>query len=298
MHADNAHVAAWLDEIALHLRLRGANPFRVAAYRNAAVTVRGARCPLAEILRREGRRGLEQLPGVGTSLSRKIAEMLTRGQSKQLDRLRHEDTTDVLGTLPNVGPRLAERIRRQLDVHSLEELLRAARSGKLRRVPGMGRKRVAAIEESLAARLDPTTAIASETADPAAPAVGELLTLDRQYRRQAKRGRLLRVIPKRFNPTGAAWLPVLRTQRGSGNYRVHYSNSARGHALGHLYDWVVIIRENKESFGQWTVVTAVAGPLRGKRVVRGRERECEQYYRRKKKSVQLRLPNMDETVRA
>lgn len=293
MHADNAHVAALLDEIALQLKLRGANPFRVAAYRNAAVTVRGAKCPLAEILKRDGRRGLEELPGVGTSLARKIAEMLKRGQSRQLDRLRHEDTTDVLGTLPSVGPRLAERIRQQLGIHSLEELLGAARSGKLRRVPGIGRKRVAAIQESLASRLDATAAIPTEAGDVSGPPVRELLAIDRQYRRRAQRGRLLRVIPKQFNPTGAAWLPVLRSQRASGNYRAHYSNSARGHALGHLYDWVVILRENKESFGQWTVVTAAAGPLRGKRVVRGRERECEQYYRRPKKSVQLRLPNMD-----
>ncbi len=215
MHADNAHVAAWLDEIALQLKLRGANPFRVAAYRNAAVTVRGAKCPLAEILQRDGRRGLQELPGVGTSLARKIAEMLTRGQSRQLDRLRHQDTTDVLGTLPSVGPRLAERIRQQLGIHSLQDLLSAARSGKLRRVPGIGRKRVAAIQESLTSRLDATAAIPTEPSDPAGPPVRELLAIDRQYRRQARRGRLLRVIPKRFNPTGAAWLPVLRTQRAA-----------------------------------------------------------------------------------
>jgi DNA polymerase (family X) len=29
---------------------------------------------------------------------------------------------------------------------------------------------------------------------------------------------------------------------------------------------------------QWTVITAKSGPLRGRRVVRGREEECAGYY--------------------
>lgn len=291
MAVTNVQIAAVLDEIAMHLQLRGANPFRVAAYRNAAVTLRGLRRPLGEILEGEGRSGLERLPGVGTSLAKKIAEVLRRGQLRQLERLRRQDPTSVLATLPSVGPRLADRIHNTLGVDSLEELWRAAKDGRLRRVAGLGRKRVQAIRESLAARLARTADDYNQPVDRHATPVGELLAIDDEYRRLAARGSLLRVSPRRFNPTGAAWLPVLRTERGGRRYRAHYTNSARSHESGHVYDWVGIFREEKEAFGQWTVVTATHGPLAGHRVVRGRERECQEYYGQTK-PVQLLLPSV------
>ncbi len=62
------------------------------------------------------------------------------------------------------------------------------------------------------------------------------------------------------------------------HFTVRYSNTARAHELGTNRDWVVIYRDNQNGTGQWTVVTAHYGPLQGKRVVRGREAECERYY--------------------
>jgi putative hydrolase len=291
MTLSNQQIAGLLDEIAMHLQLRGANAFRVAAYRNAAVTLRGLKRPLADILEHEGQAGLEQLPGVGESLARKIAEVIRRGKLRQLERLRRQGPNDVLLTLPNVGPRLAGRIHAALGIGSLDELLRAASDGRLRRVAGLGRKRVQAIRECLASRLEHPPATQIKPAQVDAPSVGELLAIDRMYCRQAARGRLLRVSPRRFNPTGAAWLPVLRTERGGRRYCAHYTNSARSHESGRVYDWVAIFREDKEAFGQWTVVTATHGPLRGRRIVRGRERECQEHYERKK-PVQLSLPDV------
>jgi putative hydrolase len=292
MNISNAQIGALLDEIAMHLQLRGANPFRVAAYRNAAVTLRNLKRPLNDILRHEGLAGLERLPGVGTSLAKKIAEVIRRGRLRQLERLRRQGPDDVLATLPSVGQRLAGRIRATLGIDSLDELSRAARDGRLRRVAGMGRKRVQAIQESLATRLEHPPSERIDTPRQDAPSVRDLLAIDREYRRQAARGRLLRVSPRRFNPTRAAWLPVLRTERGGHRYCAHYTNSARSHESGHVYDWVAIFREDKEAFGQWTVVTATHGPLRGRRIVRGRERECQEHYQRTL-PVQLRLPSVD-----
>jgi len=39
----------------------------------------------------------------------------------------------------------------------------------------------------------------------------------------------------------------------------------------------VIYREDDQQ-AQWTVVTESSGPLDGRRVVRGREADCRQYY--------------------
>lgn len=57
-----------------------------------------------------------------------------------------------------------------------------------------------------------------------------------------------------------------------------FSNTALAHRLGRTRDWVVIYFENDFQAGQRTVVTETRGDLRGRRVVRGRERECRAHY--------------------
>jgi putative hydrolase len=108
--------------------------------------------------------------------------------------------------------------------------------------------------------------------------VHELLDVDEQYRRLARQGHLPRIAPRRFNPTREAWLPVLHTERGERHYTAMYSNTAHAHEVGATHDWVVIYRDDEDHGGPWTVITAGYGPLRGRRIVRGREDECRQFY--------------------
>ena len=106
-----------------------------------------------------------------------------------------------------------------------------------------------------------------------------LLDVDREYRERSEAGRLPTIAPKRFNPDGESWLPVLHTQRGNWHFTVLYSNTAWAHRLGRTRDWVVIYfydEHHRES--QATVVTETRGSLVGKRIVRGREAECRAYY--------------------
>ncbi len=82
-------------------------------------------------------------------------------------------------------------------------------------------------------------------------------------------------------PEGKSWLPILHTSRGCWNLTALYSNTARAHELNRISDWVVIYAYNdRQAEQQCTVVTETRGPLRGQRVVRGREPECAAYYRR------------------
>jgi putative hydrolase len=86
------------------------------------------------------------------------------------------------------------------------------------------------------------------------------------------------IAPRRFNPSGEAWLPILETSRGAWAYRVLYSNTPLAHQLGQTRDWVVVFFEDGAISGQRTVVTETRGSLRGRRVVRGREWECRRHY--------------------
>jgi hypothetical protein len=43
---------------------------------------------------------------------------------------------------------------------------------------------------------------------------------------------LKRIAPRRFNPTGEAWLPILNAERGSREYTRQFSNTAQAHQRG------------------------------------------------------------------
>ena len=113
-----------------------------------------------------------------------------------------------------------------------------------------------------------------------APSVAVLLDVDREYREKARTGSMPMIAPRRLNPEGKAWLPVLHTRFGPWHFTALFSNTERAHLLHRVYDWVVIIYEDGEgTSGQATVVTERRGALTGERVVRGREPECARYYR-------------------
>lgn len=112
------------------------------------------------------------------------------------------------------------------------------------------------------------------------PAIELLLEIDRDYREKAEADSLPRIAPRRFNPEGKAWLPVLHERRGGWHFTALFSNTERAHELRRTHDWVVVFFSDPETGdGQATVVTERRGALTGRRVVRGREPECARYYR-------------------
>jgi hypothetical protein len=275
----NAAIADALAETADLLERQGANPYRTRAYRHGAASVRHARQPVAKLLIEGGPRALLRLPGIGDSLAEAIGHIVRAGRLPLLEKLRNDKAPEaIFTTVADIGPKLATRIRDELGIGTLTELEAAAWDGRLARVPGMGVKRVRAVRESLGGRFHrrpagfrPGLSLPLEDQ----PSVELLLSIDREYRELAVRDRLLRVAPRQFNPTGEAWLPILRVERHGRQYTAMFSNSRGAHEAGALRDWVVVTCDDKKHGGVWTVVTAAYGPHRGRRVVRGREAECE-----------------------
>lgn len=274
----NAEIAYHFEQVARLLIEQQANLYRVHAYRRAADTLRNLDHSAEEILQNEGEAGLQRLPGIGESLARSIYTLITTGQLPVLEQLQEEtDPIVALTSVPGIGPILAERLYYELGVESLEDLEAAAHDGRLHNVLGLGNKRIAGIIDSLATRLGATRVVGWGTLREAPP-VAELLEVDHEYREKVARGEVPRIAPRRFNPTQDAWLPVLHTQRGQRQYTVLLSNTAHAHRLGKTQDWVVLYCHDGRGERQWTVVTSQRGPLRGKRIVRGRETECLTYY--------------------
>jgi putative hydrolase len=267
----NEDVALKLDEIARLLAEQGADRFRVQAYERAAMTLRRLHEPVSAILDRNGLEGLRALPAIGESIARTIRDLLEHGRAAMLERLRGEsDPVKLLATVPGIGRRLADRLHHDLAIDTLEDLEAAAHEGRLGRL-GIGPKRLAGIRDSLAQRLARVQPPRRSPLDDE-PAIEEILDVDREYRQKAAAGQLVRIAPRRFNPARVAWLPILHTERGRRRYTALFSNTARAHALGRTDDWVVIFWDDGRGERQSTVITAERGPLRGRRIVRGRER--------------------------
>jgi DNA polymerase (family 10) len=277
---ENRDIGARLDEVAELLAQQGASRFRVAAYRRAADTLRALPEPVRRRYDQGGLEALEQLPGIGPSIARAIRDLLTRRRLPMLDRLRDgHDPTTLLRSVPGVGRSLAWKLQETLGIETLAELEAAAHDGRLQQI-GFGAKRLAGIKDSLAHRLGPLPRVAAEAESAARPSVEELLDVDAEYLRGAAAGTLQRIAPRRFNPARKAWLPILHTTRGPRHYTALYSNTSHAHALGRTRDWVVLFYDDSSTEGQCTVITARFGPLEGRRIVRGREAECEAYYAR------------------
>lgn len=277
----NHEVAEQLYEIARLLELQGADPFRVRAYYNAATTIENLNQSVQDVVDREGLEGLIALPTIGTGIGRSVYEYVATGRMTRLESLRGEsDPIGLFKTIPGVGSELARRIHETLHLDSLEALEMAVRNGRLTQVPGLGDKRVKGIQAWLATVLGGRRTRAGTTAHPDdEPSIPLLLKVDREYREKSASGTLPTIAPKRFNPSGEAWLPVMHVTHGDWHFTALYSNTALAHELNRTQDWVVVyFYDNHHQEGQHTVVTETRGPLVGNRVVRGRERECREYY--------------------
>ncbi len=279
----NEEIASTLDQIANLLEAQDANPFRVRSFRQGADSVRDADQPIAELFWKDGREALEKLPGIGRGLAGVIDEIITRGRSELLQRLRGEVApAELFAEVPGIGPRLGQRVAEQLDIHTLPELEQAARDGRLEQVPGFGPRRVEDVQVGLAGMLSGAAqawTFRTEEKKPGEeqkerPSVGALLEVDADYRRRAEADSLPKIAPRRLNPKHEAWLPILRTSRDGWKVTALYSNTARAHELDKTHDWVVIYYTRPGQRGQATVVTGE----NGRRIVRGREAESRRYY--------------------
>ena len=278
--AFNRLAADRLREAAVLLAHQDDNPFRVAAYRRAADAVAALATDLRDLLEAGGIKSLQAIPGVGPRIAGGLAELARTGRWTYLERLRGSgEPPDVFCMIPGVGPTLAKRLHETLHVETLEQLEAALHEKNGKPVAGIGPRRLAILRAALnqlLARIRPV-----RTAPTDEPPVTVLLDVDREYHAKAKANELKKIAPKRFNPKGEVWLPILHTRRGKWHFTALFSNTARAHELDKVRDWVVLyFHSDSGGEAQRTVVTETRGILAGQRVVRGRERECFAVYER------------------
>lgn len=135
---DNRGVAAVFDEIADLLDLQGV-AFKPVAYRRAARNIESMEEDISDLA---ARNALEDIPGVGKAMAKKIEELVGTGKLGYLDDLRAEVPKGLVELLrvPDVGPKTAVILYKELGITSVDQLKDAAANHRLRGVKGFGEK--------------------------------------------------------------------------------------------------------------------------------------------------------------
>jgi DNA polymerase (family 10) len=146
---ENLDVARTLSEVADLLEIRGDNPFRIRAYRNAVRTVESLTRPLTQMV--EDGEDLTELQGVGKQVDAHIRELLQTGQLTVLDEITEEvpRTLTQLIRLEGVGPKKAKKLWEELGVESVEGLEAEIGKGTVETLSGFGAKSVEKMKGSI-----------------------------------------------------------------------------------------------------------------------------------------------------
>src|SRR5262245_22912659 len=141
-------VAAILAEIGTLLELQGESPFRTNAYHNGARAILQLEEDLPTVVR-EGR--LTSIPGIGATLSEKITTLVTTGRLPFYDDLRAKVPEGVVQMLriPGMGPKKVMALNQQLGIDTIDKLKAACESGEVAKLRGFGAKTQDKILEGL-----------------------------------------------------------------------------------------------------------------------------------------------------
>jgi DNA polymerase (family X) len=149
----NGEIAEAFEELASLYELDGAVVYRVGAYRNAAKAIREAGVSVEEMAK-QGRAA--ELAGVGKTIAEKIDALLATGSIPSADKLKARIPSGLIAVtrIPGLGPKRARLLWEQLDVESIDDLRAVAEQGRLKDVPGFGKKAEENVLAALAAGAD------------------------------------------------------------------------------------------------------------------------------------------------
>jgi len=141
---DNEKVAEILEEIADMLEISGESLFKVNAYRRAAENIRNLGRNLHDMVR-DG--SIFAVEGIGKAIGEKITELVSTGKLEYYEKLSQEVPRSLLEILeiPDMGPKRVRSVWKNLGITTVEDLEKAAKSGKLADLAGFGPKTAAKI---------------------------------------------------------------------------------------------------------------------------------------------------------
>ncbi len=134
----NEKIAQILYEIADLLELKGVE-FKPRAYRRAARSIEELDKDVV-VLYKDGE--LQEIPGVGQAIAKKVVEIVRSGDLNYLKQLREEFPAGLLQIMevPEIGPKTTMKLYKDLRITNLHELKKAAEEHKVRELRGFGER--------------------------------------------------------------------------------------------------------------------------------------------------------------
>lgn len=135
MPVSNNEVAQIFNKVAALLEIEGENPFKIRAYRNAAITIENL--PHNASMMVEKNEDLTELPGIGRDLADKIKNIVKTGELELLTELENKFPPGLskLMDVPGLGPKKVKKLYDALNVQNLDDLAKAADEKKIRSLP-------------------------------------------------------------------------------------------------------------------------------------------------------------------
>lgn len=145
----NREIAEIFENMADMLSITDENPFKIRAYKKAAVNI----LELREAIEDASARGeLTEIPGVGKDLADKIREYVETGRMKEYERLQENiplDTVELL-RIPGLGPKTLSLLFKGLGIRNAADLEKALDGPEILKFKGMGLKKIEDIRRGIA----------------------------------------------------------------------------------------------------------------------------------------------------
>lgn len=150
MTIHNSEVVKIFNEMADLLEIQDANPFRVRAYRNAALTIGGLSRNLGDMIAKD--EDLTELPGIGEDLANKIKVIIKTGELPQLKALEKKipAVLSELMKIESLGPKRVKILYKKLHIRKMEDLQKALANKKISKLHGFGKKTEERIQAGIA----------------------------------------------------------------------------------------------------------------------------------------------------
>ncbi|MBI4155372.1 hypothetical protein HY498_04795 [Candidatus Woesearchaeota archaeon] len=112
------------------------------AYRKAAQNIESMGEDLNEIYKKEGLKGLKNIPGIGEGIAKKIVEYIETKKIREYEKLKNKMPKGFveLMNIPGLGSRKADILSKKLGIKSIEDLKKAIEQHKISKLTGFGPK--------------------------------------------------------------------------------------------------------------------------------------------------------------
>ncbi|MCL4406372.1 MAG: DNA polymerase/3'-5' exonuclease PolX [Patescibacteria group bacterium] len=137
----NEEIARIFNEISEYLEMQGV-AFKPQAYSRAASVIDSLEEDISSIYKKGGTKALEDIPGVGASMAEKMEEYLKTGKIKYYESLKKKTPVDLSGLsqIEGLGPQKIKVLYKKLGIQNVDDLEKAAETGKISKLAGFGKK--------------------------------------------------------------------------------------------------------------------------------------------------------------